>query len=86
VNILVYLYTLRAPQIQSTVLLVTLVVRTRQMTPWISSFVAPAKAGVQGAPGRVHVAPCSSQGQALGARFRGHDAKNAWGQMSDLHH
>jgi hypothetical protein len=29
--------------------------------------------------------PCSSQGQALCAGFRGHDATNAPGQISDLH-
>jgi hypothetical protein len=36
--------------------------------------VAPAKAGVQGW-GTERTAPCASQGQALGARFRGHDGK-----------
>jgi hypothetical protein len=34
----------------------------------------PAKAGVRGC-GAERAAPCSSQGQALGARFRGQDGK-----------
>jgi hypothetical protein len=37
--------------------------------------VMPAKAGTQGRPSTALAAPCSSQGQALGPRFRGGDGK-----------
>jgi hypothetical protein len=54
------------------------VVRNRRIVPISPSSVAPAEAGVQGRASGIR-RPCSCQGQALGARFRGHDEKGGVG-------